>query len=294
MQQPQLTILEPLPPASRYLTFRLVPDANPDAIRDALSQIALGPECVVGVGLPVVARLGGLVPRLRVAPHLVGDGVQMPSTPGALWVWLRGEDRGALLHKGRSVQALLDETFELDEMVEGFMFDGGRDLSGYEDGTENPTGDEATNVAFVSGDRAGFDGWSFVAAQIWEHNLDRFQAFPPHTRDHIIGRRIADNEEIDDAPEFAHVKRTAQEDFTPEAFVLRRSMPFAEGTREGLVFVAFAASFDPFEALCRRMVGLDDGVVDGLFKFTRPVGGAYYGCPPMTDGKLDLSALASA
>ena len=62
--------------------------------------------------------------------------------------------------------------------------------------------------------------------------------------DHIIGRRLSDNEEIEDAPKSAHVKRTAQEDFEPEAFVLRRSMPWADESGEGLVFVAFGKSFD--------------------------------------------------
>ena len=37
------------------------------------------------------------------------------------------------------------------------------------------------------------------------------------------------DEEIDEAPETSHVKRTAQEDFEPPAFMLRRSMPW--GTR---------------------------------------------------------------
>lgn len=35
-------------------------------------------------------------------------------------------------------------------------------------------------------------------------------------RDHIIGRRLSDNEELEDAPESAHVKRTAQEASPPK------------------------------------------------------------------------------
>ena len=53
---------------------------------------------------------------------------------------------------------------------------------------------------------------------------------------------MSDNEELEDAPESAHVKRTAQEDFEPEAFVVRRSMPWADATSEGLEFVAFGAT----------------------------------------------------
>jgi putative iron-dependent peroxidase len=196
-------------------------------------------------------------------------------------VWLRGDDRGALLHSGRRIRETLAGLLELDEVVDGFQYDGGRDLSGYVDGTENPTGETAVAAAF-DGDA------SFVAVQRWVHSLDRFEAFGQSERDNIIGRRRSDNEELDDAPASAHVKRTAQESFTPEAFMLRRSMPWTSGDEEGLVFVAFGRSFDAFEAQLGRMLGLEDGIHDALFRFTRPVTGSYYWCPPVTDGRLAL------
>ena len=87
------------------------------------------------------------------------------------------------------------------------------------------------------------------------------------------------------------MKRTAQESFDPEAFVLRRSMPWAGAEGEGLVFVAFGHSLDAFEAQLRRMVGLDDGITDALFRFSRPVTGNYFWCPPVKAGHLDLSAV---
>ena len=39
------------------------------------------------------------------------------------------------------------------------------------------------------------------------------------------------------------------------------------------------------------MMGLEDGVTDALFRFTRPVTGAYYWCPPVKGLRLDLRAL---
>jgi putative iron-dependent peroxidase len=74
-------------------------------------------------------------------------------------------------------------------------------------------------------------------------------------------------------------------------FGLRRSMPWADATGEGLVFVAFGNSLDAFEALLRRMVGQEDGVTDGLFRFTRPVTGNTFWCPPVKAGHIDLSAI---
>ncbi|MBX9754991.1 MAG: Dyp-type peroxidase, partial [Pseudomonadaceae bacterium] len=98
-------------------------------------------------------------------------------------------------------------------------------------------------------------------------------------------------EELDDAPESAHVKRTAQESFEPEAFVLRRSMPWASAGQAGFMFSAFGCSVAAFEAQLKRMVGAEDGIVDGLFQFTRPLTGSYFWCPPLKDGKLDLRAV---
>ncbi len=54
------------------------------------------------------------------------------------------------------------------------------------------------------------------------------------------------------------------------------------------MFVAFG---DPFDALFRRMIGADDAVTDALFRFTRPLTGGYFWCPPMRAGSLDLRAI---
>ena len=110
-------------------------------------------------------------------------------------------------------------------------------------------------------------------------------------QDDIIGRHISDNEEFEEAPESAHVKRTAQESYEPSAFMVRRSMPWVENVDAGLVFVAFGKSFNAFEAVLNRMLGKEDDITDALFTFTRPISGAYYWCPPMKGNKLDLSKL---
>jgi putative iron-dependent peroxidase len=57
------------------------------------------------------------------------------------------------------------------------------------------------------------------------------------------------------------------------------------------MFVAFGASLDAFEAQLRRMAGLDDGITDALFQFTRPITGAWFWCPAIRRGQLDLGPL---
>jgi putative iron-dependent peroxidase len=57
------------------------------------------------------------------------------------------------------------------------------------------------------------------------------------------------------------------------------------------MFVAFGKSFDAFEAILSRMVGAEDGIVDALFQFSRPLTGSFYWCPPVKGSHLNLSAL---
>jgi putative iron-dependent peroxidase len=279
---------------ARHLMFSLTPGLPPEESLQALTSLADGEDTVVGFGLSLVLALGGEIEGLRIFPAHVGPGFEIPSTPGALWFWLRGEDRGELLHRTRKIQHALAPTFWLEKVIDAFQYGDSRDLSGYEDGTENPVGEDAVAAAIVSGLGEGLDGSSYVAVQQWIHDLDAFQAKSQGDQDNTIGRRISDNEEIDDAPDSAHVKRTAQEEFEPEAFVVRRSMPWTCGLDSGLVFVAFGCSFDAFEAQLNRMIGGDDDITDALFTFTRPISGSFYWCPPMHDGQLDLRALNSA
>jgi putative iron-dependent peroxidase len=284
-------ILEPVPPLARFVFLRLLPDADPRGALSTLRSLVDGTRTVLGVGPETASRIGAKVEGLHEPRAFEGAGVSVPATPAALLLWLRGEDRGELVHRTRELAFAAASAYAVDSVIDAFTHDGGRDLTGYVDGTENPKGDDALAAAFVLGAKKGLDGGSFVAVQKWEHDLARFARFTPEERDLVFGRTRSDDEEIDDAPASAHVKRTAQESFDPPAFVLRRSMPWADADHEGLVFVAFGTSFDAFEALLGRMVGLEDGVTDALFRFTRPLGTSYFFCPPMAGGALDLSAL---
>ena len=280
------------PPLARFMTFSLhSSDALAGCLRE-LAAIADGERIVVGLGRSLTLALGREIDGLRDFPVITTAGLDIPSTPAALWVWLRGEDRGELFHDSRLVESLLSEAFALGDCIDGFKYTPvNRDLSGYEDGTENPKGEEAVAAAVVQGRGPGLDGSSFVAVQQWLHDFDLLDAMETPQTDDLIGRHLDDNEEFDEAPESAHVKRAAQESFDPEAFILRHSMPWVENLQGGLVFVAFGKSLDAFEAILRRMAGLEDGIQDGLFRFTRPLTGACFWCPPVSDGKLDLSAL---
>jgi len=291
MSNIQSGILADVPRLARYLVLSLKAEANPITSLQLLTNTDFSDSAVIGLGRSLINVLGKNIEGLKSFPVYSGPGFDVPSTPASLWIWLRGNDRGELLHQSLEIQQLLAGSFELDNVIDAFQYKDSRDLSGYIDGTENPQDDDAVNAAIVQDQGSGLDGSSFVAVQQWVHDLIHFKSMTVTEQDNTIGRRISDNEEIKDAAESAHVKRTAQEDFEPEAFVVRRSMPWADAKKNGLVFVAFGHSVDAFEALLKRMVGEDDGTVDALFNFTQPISGSYFWCPPTKNGQLDLSAL---
>jgi len=284
-------ILEPIPAQGRYLSCQLRVGAEPQTVLRRLGSQADGLSTVVALGASLVRELGAEIPGLKTFCGIDGALIKLPATPTDLLVWLRGTDRGHLLIRSRHIETLLAPAFDVTDITDAFNHDNGRDLTGYEDGTENPEGEKALAVAFLPESAGLLAGSSFVAVQRWRHHMSRFEAMPREQQDHTIGRERDSNEEIDDAPESAHVKRTAQENFEPEAFVLRRSMPWAKGNEGGLVFTAFGHSFDAFEAQLRRMSGAEDGITDALYTFTEPETGAYFWCPPVKEGLIDLRAV---
>ena len=286
---PQPGILAPCAAAAHFLAVRLTAPDQGLPFYEALRALSIDDRIVVGLGQPLVSGAEIPVPGLRAFPVLVRPDSNVPSTQVDAWFYLRGDDPGQTMLAARDLIAKFPSGIEISEDVAAFKYGAGRDLSGYEDGTENPQEGAAEAAAFVPDGE--FSGSSFVAAQRWVHDLSVLQRLDPSERDAIVGRNRDTNEELPDAPASAHVKRTAQESFDPAAFMLRRSMPYGGTKEHGLYFVAFGADLDRFERMMRRMVGEDDGVTDALFRFSRPVSGGYYWCPAVVDGKLALPAI---
>mgnify|MGYP002414134799 CR=1 FL=1 len=257
VMQPQSAILDAIPDHARHLFFGLDPSDDPRAALRALATACDGKLAVLGIGVKVAGKLGVDLAGLR----------------------------------GHALQAMAAPAFTQVQAIDSFRYRDSRDLTGYEDGTENPKDEAAAEAAIAQGQGRGIDGSSFAAVQQWLHGFPVFDALPRAQQNNCFGRDRDSNEELGDAPESAHVKRTAQEDFDPEAFVVRRSMPWVAGADAGLLFLAFGKSFNAFEAQLRRMTGHDDGISDALFHFTRPLTGGYYWCPPMAGNEVDLSAL---
>ena len=84
-----------------------------------------------------------------------------------------------------------------------------------------------------------------------------------------------------------------------DGFLAKTLAPLLERGKEADLFIRFdmessdytQRTLDAFENQLTRMAGREDGIVDGLFRFSKPVSGGYYWCPGVEDDKLDLRAL---
>jgi porphyrinogen peroxidase len=289
----QKGIQQSIPPHARYLSFRLQPGSSVRANREALGALLAlvdGQRVVLGLGAQLCKRMRIAAPKvLKTFQPPKGGLVKIPTDQHDLWIWLRAsasQDRGNLLSRTRQVQAALGPLYKLSQVVDAFKHADGHDLTDYEDGTENPKGRKAVSAALAT------DGSSFVAVQQWQHQWRKIEAMGEAKRNAAMGRERVSNKELEDAPESAHVKRTAQEEFVlsdgSPGFSWRRSMPWNDAKNSGLYFVSFGKNFEAFEAQLASMVGIPDGVTDAVFTMSKPLNTAYYWCPPLRGKHVQL------
>lgn len=313
----QSGIFADVPKHARYLRYTRAAQATPADLRVILQALVAldglmdGEQVVLGLGPALLKdlspRAASAIPGLHDFSAPAGSKVAWPHSPADLWLWLRAspaQDAGHLLAISQQLHSLLHPAFELLDAVDAFrhMNKGdeaagiSRDLTGFQDGTENPKGRKALAAAFAA------DGSSFLTVQHWQHRWARIHAMSKHEQDNAMGRDRDSNEELEDAPESAHIKRTTQEDFIlsdgSEGFSWRRSMPWVAGDASGLHFVTFGKSFEAFELQLARMSGVDkvskDGITDAVLQMSQPLRTSYFWCPPMLAGRpkqLDLSFL---
>ena len=263
--------------------------ADVQTIAQCLQGIAFAgnsARAVVGLGASLARRLGVVPAGLRDF-HAIGSGKHgFVATQADLWILMPGENAGAAFAGARTLVDQLSAVFSLREATSLFRYKDGRDLSEFRDGTENPRGEDAAGAALLVDARYG--GGSFALVQRFVHRHQRLAAMKVDDQSLVIGRERESDEEIETAPPSAHVKRTAQEDFEPPAFMWRRSMPWGTPLRHGLQFIAFMADLDRAERMLRRMAGLEDGISDALLDYTHAETSAYYFCPPLRNGLLAI------
>ena len=285
MATPQTGIFALGTASHAYLEMDLLPAAN---AATALSTVASlrEPRTTIG-GVNVVV---GFRPELWAAvqpdgapddlggfdkPIIGLSGYALPATQHDIVVWLSGTGYDVVFDLSRTVVMALSPLAGLAHEMVGWPYHHDLDLTGFIDGTENPSLLEATAVATIPDGTRG-EGGSVLLLQQWEHDAIGWDSLPVAAQEAIIGRRKADSEELDPRPPTSHVARTDQEDFGK---IFRRNIAYGTLLHHGTIFVGFCREQRTLAAMLDSMIGVGGDAADELTTVTRPLTGAYYFVP---------------
>ncbi len=290
---PQFGIFAQGTSAHAFVEWDLRPGVDLGEAASVLGRLR-GPSVSAG-GVNLVLAFGADLWR-GLAPRDVPDGIgpfqpigrlgghHAPASQHDVWLWINGSSQDVVFEHTRAAAAAIETVAQLANEQVAFVHRDSRDLTGFLDGTANPTLLEAPQAALVPDGQPGAGG-SHVLAMRWVHDLDAFGALSVAEQEHVFGRTKGESIELegDDKPPNAHIARVEIEDEAGvELPIYRRSVPYGTVAEHGLYFVAFAADRSRFDTMLGRMFGMDgDGLHDHLTDFSRPVSGAYYYAPPM-------------
>jgi putative iron-dependent peroxidase len=268
-----------------YLELDLAPGVTGGELVELVASMREPRTTMGGVNL-----VAGFAPELwrEVAPgeappelrgfreDIVGvDGYVMPATQHDAVLWISGSAYDVVFDVARAAIGVLRGVAAVADETSSWPYRHDLDLTGFIDGTENPTLIEAPEFALVAEGRPGAGG-SVLLLQKWRHEAAAWESLPVERQELVIGRRKADSEELEDKPDDSHVARTDQDTFGK---ILRRNMPYGTVTDHGTMFVGFCSEQRPLAAMLESMAGLTTGKRDALTFFSEPLTGAYYFIP---------------
>jgi len=203
------------------------------------------------------------------------DGFVMPGTQHDALVWLSGSAYDIVFDMARSVVRDLASQAALGEETSSWSYQHDRDLTGFIDGSENPTLLDAPGAALLPEGVPGAAG-SVLLLQKWQHKAAEWEALPIDQQERIMGRTKPDSIELENKPSDSHVARTDQDEF---GTIFRRNMPYGNVVDHGTMFVGFSADQQRLARMLDSMAGLVTGTRDALTRFTQPLSGSYYFVP---------------
>ena len=121
-------------------------------------------------------------------PRVGNDGYSLPATQHDAVVWLAGAAYDVVFDLARGVLAALGPNATLAHEIVGWPYHRDLDLTGFIDGTENPSLAEAAAAAVIPAGAPG-EGGSVLLLQQWEHDAEAWEALPVHEQELVIGRR---------------------------------------------------------------------------------------------------------
>jgi putative iron-dependent peroxidase len=207
---------------------------------------------------------------------LVGpDGYVMPATQHDAALWISGAAYDVVFDTTRGAIAALADVAVVAEETTSWPYHHDRDLTGFIDGTENPTLIEAPDVALIPEGSPGAGG-TILLLQKWSHDAPAWESLAEADQERVMGRTKPDSVELEDNPADSHVARTDQERF---GRIFRRNTPYGTATDHGTMFVGFSADQQPLQSMLESMAGVLDGTRDAITRYTKPLTGAYYFVP---------------
>ncbi len=243
---------------------------------------------VVGIGSDLWDRLfagprpTGLHPFRQVA----GARHRAVATHGDLLLHIRATRLDLCFELATLIVNRLGSFARVVDEVHGFKYFDERDLLGFVDGTENPSGHAAASAVVIGDEDSQFAGGSYVIVQKYLHDLVAWNALPVEEQERAIGRsKLADVEMADDIkPANAHTTLTVIEDPDgTERKIVRDNMPFGRiGAAEfGTYFIGYSRTPDVTERMLQRMfIGEPPGNHDRILDFSTAVTGALFFVPP--------------
>jgi len=291
-------VLNPLTRAAIFLVVAISAGGEP-AARDVLGDLAAlqrsvgfrAPDdslaCVAGVGSRAWDRLfaGPRPAELHPFRELAGSRHRAVATDGDLVFHVRAEQMGLCFEFATHVMERLAGAVTVCDEVHGFRYFDDRDLLGFVDGTENPTGQAAVAAVIAGARDAGFAGGSYLIVQKYVHDMAAWNALTTEDQEKAIGRsKLSDIEMPDDVkPANSHVAlNTIEDPDGTERQILRANMPFGEVGRGefGTYYIGYAATPSVTEQMLVNMfIGNPPGNTDRILDFSTAVTGCLFFAP---------------
>ena len=268
-----------------YLEFDLLAGVEPAALVTAVASLTELRTTMGGVNLVTGFRpeLWSMVAFLSALADVIGftslvvavDGYTMPATQHDLALWIAGGAYDVVFDAAIGMIAALSQTVELVDETVGWSYHRDLDLTGFIDGTKNPSLSVAPKTVLIPEGAPGAGG-SVLLLQKWVHDGAAWTSLDTKRQEQTIGRTKVDSVELVDRPETSHVARTDQDDF---GHMFRRNTAFGSVREHGTMFVGFSAEQRNLAVMLESMAGLTNGLRDELTRYTRAVTGAYYFVP---------------
>ena len=220
---------------------------------------------------------------LKPFPEIEDESRLAPATTGDLLLHIRANRRDIVFQLMHDTLEQFGKSISVEEEVSGFRYMDSRDLTGFVDGTENPTGDSRASVALVGEEDSEFTAGSYIHTQRYIHHLHQWNEQPIPEQEKIIGRTKADDIEFssEEKAPTAHVKRANIKDAEGNGMeILRHSMPYGNSKEAGLLFASYCRTPLHFEQMLEAMMKVDEaGHYDHLMNFSTAVTGCAFFAP---------------